>query len=118
MATTKQAEMVLAEKFDDKDIDIILMMILQNTNQKVPETVDAFITKEDFIGNMKVCRELTSTSPGSKQHLGHYKSLLTPPPSRLTKEEKEECKQKQDNILEYYVLIINCCIKYRYVLSG
>ena len=88
MATSKQAEMVLAGEFEDDDIDDILMMILQNTKQKTPETVDAYITKEDFVGKMKVWRESTSTSPGSKRHLGHYKALLTPPPLGLTKDEK------------------------------
>ena len=117
MATSKQAEMVLAGEFGDDNIDDISMMILQNMKQKTPETVDAYITKEDFVGKMKVWRESTSTSPGSKRHLGHYKALLTPPPSGLTKDEKEEWKRRQDNILDCYVLVINCCIKYKYVLE-
>ena len=52
-----------------------------------------------------------------KEHLGHYKALLTPPPSSMDTEEAKEFKRKQTAIIDLYVNVINYCVKYGYVLE-
>lgn len=85
--------------------------------RKLLEDTKAYITKNDFIGKMKVWRESTSTSPGSKRPLGHYKVLLTTPPATLDKDKKEAWKRRQEYIIECYVEILNFCMHHRYVLN-
>ena len=83
-ANTQQAELVLLGEYDEEELDDIAQLLLDNLHQVQPEEAEAqMLTREQFIGKMKVWRETTSTSPVSKRHLGHYKALLTPPPSSM-----------------------------------
>ena len=117
-ANTKQAELVLLGKYEEEELDDVAQLLLDNLQQVQLEEAEAqMITREQFIGKMKVWQETTSTSPVSKRHLGHYKALLTPPPSSMDVEEAKEFKRKQTAVVDLYVNVINYCVKYCYVLE-
>lgn len=108
--------MVLKGEYKDDKVDSISAMLLSNLKQALlEEENNKFITEEQFKGKVKAWRESTSTSPGSGRHLGHYMVLYTAPPNGMEHKEKEEWRQKK--IIQCYLLIINYCVKYRYVLE-
>ena len=109
-ANTYEAELVLAGLYDDKDINEVLKILLKNMKQALLKEEDQkYITHEQFIGKIKAWRESTSTSPSSRRLLGHYKVLLTTPPSTLLEKKKDEWKAKQEYIIACHVMVINYC---------
>ena len=59
----------------------------------------------------------SSDLPSSGRHLGHYKSLFTPPPIGSNEDEEEEWVAMQKLIKRCYIQVVNYCIKHRYVLE-
>ena len=112
------AELVLKGEYRDDELDTITTMILDNLKQVQPELeATKLITAEQFNGKMKAWRETTSTLPSSGRHLGHYKSLFTPPPIGSNEDEAETWVAMQKLIKRCYIQVVNYCIKHEYVLE-
>ena len=54
----------------------ILLEAFQYKDQDQPEVIEPTITRQDFLGKIKAWSEKTTTSPGTKVHLGHLKMYL------------------------------------------
>jgi len=74
------------------------------------------IEETEFAGKIKSWRETTSTSP-SGRHLGRYKALYAKGPHKKHSEETEELHQKQRNIIQAIIMIINQCIELGHILE-
>ena len=117
-ATSSASEEILQGNYSNSDqINTLCRHVLRQCqgcdNQ---ETMPAYLTKEEFKGKIKTWNEKTTTSP-SGRHLGRYKALYAEGTHDPGSEERQLFQQKQSDILEVILTILNYCIKTGYPLK-
>ena len=74
--STHEAYLILEGEYSNEEIvDAGKLLIEQMKRTTKLDSNEKFLTKEEWVGKMKVWKETTTTSP-SKLHLGHHKSLI------------------------------------------
>lgn len=77
-ASTYESELILEGDYSEEDIQGIGKIMIEHMKATTKlDSVDKYLTEDEWVGKLKVWRESTTTSP-SKMHLGHHKSLIYP----------------------------------------
>lgn len=119
-ATTDESEAILNGHYiPPNTMAPLCREVLQECKASIPlDSIAPTITPASFKGKLKVWRERTTTSP-SGRHLGRYKALITPGRyhESIDPDAYKQFKQKQNDITEVILSIINYCITHDYVLE-
>jgi exonuclease III len=125
-ADTPSSEMLLDGNipFSDDEIDNISKLFLEQFQRTTDlDSISAAITKEEWVGKMKVWNEATTTSP-SGLHLGHHKCLIREvdipqegSASAKAIEALEKLERHREKMLEAQITLINHAIAQKHVFE-
>ena len=106
-ASTGISELILEGNYEDSELDTISKLFLDNCTRVTDlDSLPATITFKNFQGKISKWKESTSTSP-SGRHLGHYKSLFARIDTKLSADQQKELQNKQLDIANLYVSMID-----------
>ena len=112
--TSEGAKDILEGNYDGLDFEVTERTVLKHLQKKTAETLPAEITIEDVRGKLKVWKESMSTLP-SGRHLGRYKALVASL-DHVEEKKREECKNKQQQLLASITAILQLCLDNRYIM--
>jgi hypothetical protein len=117
------AELILEGDFEEGTLDDISNLFLRHLKRKTTaDKLNNEITEEQFLSKIKAWPEKTSTSPGSKLHLGLYHALvrpcgLEPKEGEAATPEYAQFVSNRDLIIACRLAIINYAMKFEYSID-
>lgn len=108
-------DLILEGTYDASDLDKVSRLFIKHMTQQTTTELPSEITKEEFIGKLKIWPEKTSTSP-SGIHLGHYKALWQR--HNITSNDNPDAikqfENKRDLIIRIHLALLNYSVKFGY----